>query len=110
MKVECRRETESGASVQPRYYISSLEVSAERQLAAARGHWSIENSLHWTVDVTLREDQSGVRKAHGAQHMATLRQISHNVLKHENSLNVGIQGKRLQVGWREDYLLKAFLG
>ena len=49
VKVECRRETESGATVQARYYISSLAASAERQLAAARGHWSIENTLHWSL-------------------------------------------------------------
>ena len=110
VKVESRRETETGATVHARYYISSLEASAERQLAAARDHWSIENSLHWSMDVTFREDQSRVRKDHGPQNMATLRQISHNLLKKETSLKVGIQGKRLQAGWKEDYLLKVLLG
>ena len=109
-KVECRRETEEGATVQARYYISSLEASAQRQLAAARGHWSIENSLHWSMDVAFREDQSRIRKDHGQQNMGTLRQISHNLLKQEASLKVGIQGKRLQAGCREDYLLRVFLG
>ena len=90
--------------------VSSLEASAQRQLVAARSHWSIENSLHWSLDVTFQEDQSRVRKDHGPQNMATLRQISHNLLKRETSLQVGIQGKRLQAGWREDYLLKVLLG
>ena len=54
VKVECRRETGGGATVQARYYISSLEASAHRQLAAVRAHWSIENSLHWSLDVTFR--------------------------------------------------------
>ena len=110
MKVECRRETAAGITVQARYYISSMEASAQRQLAAVRGHWSIENTLHWSMDVTFREDQCRVRKDHGPQNMATLRQISHNLLKKETSLKVGIQGKRLQAGWREDYLLKVLLG
>ena len=109
VKVECRKEAEGGATVQARYYISSMEASAHRQLAAVRAHWSIENSLHWSLDVTFREDQSRIRKDSAPQNMATLRQISHNLLKRETSLKVGIQGKRLQAGWREDYLLKVLL-
>ena len=109
VRVECRRETAAGTTVQARYYISSLEASAQRQLAATRGHWSIENSLHWSMDVTFREDHCRVRKDHGPQNMAALRQISHNLLRRETSLKVGIQGKRLQAGWREDYLLKILL-
>ena len=106
VKVVGRREAETGTTVQPRYFISSLDVSAERLLATVRAHWSIENSLHWSLDVTFREDQCRVRKDHGPQNLATLRNISHNMLKRETSLKVGIQGKRLQAGWREDYLLK----
>ena len=106
VKVVGRRDTGTDVTVQPSYYISSLDVAAERLLAAARAHWSIENSLHWSLDVTFREDQSRIRLDHSPQNMATLRQISHNLLKRETSLKVGIQGKRLQAGWREDYLLK----
>ena len=104
-----RRDTDKGITVQPRYYISSLDVSAGRLLEVVRAHWSIENSLHWSLDVTFREDQSRVRKDHSPQNMATLRQISHDQLKRETSLKVDIQGKRLQAGWREDYLLKVLL-
>ena len=106
VKVVGRREAETGITVQPRYFISSLDVSAEQLLAAVRAHWSIENSLHWSLDVTFGEDQSRVRKDYGPQNQATLRNISHNLLKRESSLKVGIQGKRLQAGWREGYLLK----
>ena len=110
IKVVGHRETAGGGASQPRYYISSLAAPAEQLLAAVRSHWSIENSLHWTLDVTFREDQCRVRKDHGPQNLATLRQISHNLLKKENTLKVGIQGKRLNAGWREDYLLKVLLG
>ena len=83
------RETAAGAISQPRYYISSLVAPAEQLLAAVRSHWSIENSLHWTLDVTFREDQCRVRKDHGPQNLATLRQISHNLLKNENTPESG---------------------
>ena len=57
VKVVGRRETETGATVQSKYYINSLAAPAEQLLGAARAHWSIENSLHWSLDVTFREDQ-----------------------------------------------------
>ena len=110
VKVVGRRETAGGTTVQPRYYISSLEPSAERLLEVVRTHWSIENPLHRSLDVTFREDQCRIRKDHAPQNMTLLRQVSHNLLKNETSLKVGIQGKRLQAGWREDYLLKVLLG
>ena len=62
VKVVGRREAETGITVQPRYFISSLDVSAKQLLATVRAHWSIENSLHWSLDVTFHEDQSRVRK------------------------------------------------
>ncbi len=106
VKVVGRRETPAGTTVQPRYYISSLDAPAERLLKVVRTHWSIENCLHWSLDVTFGEDHCRIRKDHAPQNMATLRQVSHNLLKNETSLKVGIQGKRLQAGWKEDYLLK----
>ena len=110
VRVVGQRQTTAGRASQPRYYISSLDGSAEQLLAAVRSHWSIENSLHWTLDVTFREDQRRVRKDHGPQNMNILRQIGHNLLKNEKTLKVGIQGKRLNAGWDENYLLKVFLG
>ena len=110
VRVVGHRQTHEGGITQPRYYISSLAASAEQLLAAIRSHWSIENSLHWTLDVTFREDQCRVRKDNGPQNINTLRQIGHNLLKNEKTLKVGIQGKRLNAGWDEHYLLKILLG
>ena len=92
--------------VQARYYISSLDAPAERLLETVRTHWSTLNFSHWSLDVTFGEDQCRIRKDHAPQNMATLRQISHNLLKRETRLKAGIQGKRLQAGWREDYPLE----
>ena len=110
VRVVGHRQTHEGGITQPRYYISSLAASAEQLMAAIRSHWTIENSPHWTLDVTFRKDQSRVRKDHGPQNINTLRQIGHNLLKSETTLKVGIQGKRLNAGWNEDYLLKVLLG
>ena len=108
------RQTAEGSASQPRYYISSLTGSAEQLLAAVRSRRSIENSLHWTLDVSFREYQCRVRQDHGPQNINTLRQIGHNLLKNElkneTTLKAGIQGKRLNAGWDENYLLKVLLG
>ena len=106
VRVVGHRDTGEGCTTQARYYISSLKASAKELLSAVRAHWSIENSLHWSLDVTFDEDRCRVRKNHAPQNLATLRQVTHNLLKRETSLKVGIQGKRLQAGWREDYLMK----
>ena len=90
VRVIGHRQTVEGTNSQPRYYISSLAASAEQLLAVIRSHWSIENSLHWTLDVTFREDQCRVRKDNGPQNINTLRQIRHNLLKNEKTLKVSI--------------------
>ena len=109
-KVTAQRETATETTVHSRYYISSLAGPAKSLLEATRRHWGIENSLHWSLDVTFREDHSRVRKDHGPQNLAVLRQIALNLLKQETSLKRGLQGKRLKAGWVEDYLLKVLLG
>ena len=110
VRVVGHRQTQGGAISPPRYCISSLAAPAAQLLAAFSSHWSIENSLHWTLGVTFREDQCRVSKDHGPQNMATLRQIRHNLLKNERTLKVGIQGKRLNAGWDESCLLRVLPG
>ena len=76
---------------------------------ATRKHWNIENSSHGSLDVTFWEDDSRVRKDHGPQNLAVLRQIALNLLKHQTTLERGIQGKRLKAGWVEGYPLNILL-
>ena len=91
---------------QTRYYITSLEGNAKALLQAVRSHWSIENSLHWVLDVAFDEDQCRVRVGNAAQNLAILRQIALNLLKQEKTATVGVHNKRLMAGWDNDYLLK----
>jgi predicted transposase YbfD/YdcC len=89
-----------------RYYISSLLSNAERILQAVRKHWSIENKLHWVLDVALNEDRSRVRKDQAPENFALLRHIALNLLKHEKTAKGGIHAKQFQAALKEDYLLK----
>ena len=66
----------------------------------------MENSVHWTLDVSFGEDDSRVSKGNGAEMFAVLRRMALNMLKHENTLRVGIAAKRKRSGWDHDYLLK----
>src|ERR1044072_2155157 len=93
-----------------RYYISSLEADAKKLNRVIRSHWSIENSLHWVLDIAFREDESRIRKDHGPENMTTLRHIALNVLKQDKSIKVGIKSKRKNAGWNERYLLKVLNG
>ncbi len=64
-----------------RYYLSSADFDAERAGQAIRGHWAIENSLHWALDVTFGDDQSRLRKGHGAKNMAVVRHFALNLVR-----------------------------
>jgi predicted transposase YbfD/YdcC len=89
-----------------RYYISSLVGDPPLLNRVIRTHWEIENQVHWVLDVAFREDDSRVRQGHAAENLAIIRHIALNLLKQEHSLKLGIQNKRLQAGWNNDYLLK----
>jgi predicted transposase YbfD/YdcC len=93
-------------TVENRYFIGSATTQAAEALRATRTHWQVENSLHWILDIAFREDESRIRKNHGAQNFALLRHIALNALKQETSAKVGIKNKRLKAGWDENYLLK----
>lgn len=93
-----------------RYYILSKRMSARSFGAAVRGHWSIENRCHWSLDVTFGEDQSRIRKGHSDANFSILRRTALSLLKNERTEKVGVKNKRLIAGWNENYLEKVLLG
>jgi predicted transposase YbfD/YdcC len=93
-----------------RYYIMSRKLSAREFAAAVRGHWSIENSLHWQLDVTFQEDQSRLRRGHADANFSILRRTALSLLKNNKTLKVGVKNKRLNAGWDDDYLQQVLFG
>ncbi|EGJ29006.1 MULTISPECIES: ISAs1 family transposase [Moorena] len=101
-----RQEKDGTTSFERRYYVSSLTNNAELLAKAIRGHWGIENQLHWVLDVQFSEDDSRIRKDNAPENLAIIRQIALNLLKQESTETTGIKTKRKKAGWDNDYLLK----
>jgi predicted transposase YbfD/YdcC len=70
-----------------------------------RGHWSVENNLHWQLDVSFREDERRIRHGHGAENFSRLCRICLNLLKNEKTSKGGVASRRKKCGWDNDYLL-----
>ena len=88
-----------------RYYIGSLPCDAQRIAHSIRSHWSVENNLHWVLDVVFGEDDSRIRKGHAAENMAMLRRFTLSLLKQDKSKG-SLKVKRKKAGWDNDFLLQ----
>ncbi len=105
-RVISTRTLKGKTSVETRYYASSLRCSAKPMAKAIRQHWSIENSLHWCLDIAFREDESVTRKGHGPENLAILSRLTHSLLKNERTHKQGIEGKRFRAAISPEYMLK----
>jgi len=104
--VESTREIKGKATTERRYFLSSLSLDGKGFARAVRGHWGVENSLHWTLDVQFSEDQSRARSGYAAENLATLRRLALNLLKREKTKKRGIKGKQHNASWDHAYLLR----
>ena len=101
--VIAERKIKNKHSVERRCYITSLEPNAEKIGHSIRSHWSIENSLHWQLDVNFKEDQSRLRTKNGAENFAAIRRMALSMLKQETTKKLSMKCKRLLAGWDSTY-------
>jgi predicted transposase YbfD/YdcC len=103
IRVASRAELADRGRFETRYYISSASLTAARAAEAVRSHWAIENRLHWVLDVTFGEDQSRLRKGHGASNMAVVRHFAINLLRTVQD-KISLRLRRKRAGWEPAYL------
>lgn len=102
-----RTDSRGSTSVEGRYYILSRRLSAQEFASAVRGHWSIENNLHWQLDVSFHEDACRIRRDHAPANLSVIRRFTLGLLKHETSSRRGIETKRLKCASSDEYREKA---
>jgi len=103
--VHSERQVGDKITRETRYYISSLPNDVKRFAEAVRDHWTIENQLHWVLDIAFREDDNRVRDRNAASNLSILRRFALSLCKQEKTAKVGIKIKRKRAGWNNDYLL-----
>jgi predicted transposase YbfD/YdcC len=104
--VESQRTVGGETTKEIRYYLNSFPSNGEVFAHAVRSHWGIENSLHWVLDISFREDDCRIRKDNSPENFALLRHIALNLLSQEKTAAMGIQNKRLQAAWDNNYLVR----
>lgn len=104
--VEVTRTTNNEVERSKRFFITSLDEDIDGFMRAVRKHWSIEINLHWSLDVSFREDHNRARAGHSAQNLATVRRIALNLLTQEKTHKRGIACKRKTAGWNHKYLME----
>ena len=107
--ISSRRTIGGKRSQEARYYMTSLEVDAEKIGNAIRTHWGIENSVHWVLDVTFEEDLSLITTGHAALNFSVLKRLTLNMLKLDKEAKTSLKGKRRKAGWNNAYLAKILL-
>lgn len=103
--VESQREIGDKISSETRLYISSLPSDAKIFAQASRGHWGVENGLHWCLDIGFREDDSRIRIGHAATNLSIIRRFALNLIKQDKTRKHGVKASRKRAGWDDRYML-----
>jgi predicted transposase YbfD/YdcC len=104
--VESIREIDGCQTREIRFFLASIAQNAKEFARAVRGHWSVENSLHWCLDVCFGDDACRARVGNAAENLAVLRHMAINILRRDTSKKRGIKGKQKNAGWDHPYLLR----
>ncbi len=99
-----RRRTFRKEVTEVHFFLSSLEADAQRLMELIRGHWSIENQLHWSLDVVFKEDCCRTRTGNGARNLGLLRRLAISLLNQENTYKASLKRKRYRALLNNDYL------
>ena len=100
----------AGTRAEIRYFLASYKDDPEKMAAAIRAHWAIENSLHWVLDVTFREDECRVRDRTAAQNLAMLRKIALNLIKQHSTAKISLKARRKKAAWDDQYMTQIISG
>ena len=104
--VETITEKNGTKTVEKRYYLCSLKLDVKQFAKAVRGHWGVENTCHWVMDVIFKEDESRARSGHAAQNLGTTRGLAMNLIRQEATNKRGIKGRVKRAAWDNSYLEK----
>ena len=109
VQVNREREVAGENTSTTHYYVTSYAGTAAEMAGWVRGHWGIENGLHWVLDVVFREDDSRVRAGHAGENLAMVRRVAVSLLRRAPGKGT-TPTKRLKAGWNDDYLLQVLQG
>lgn len=110
MAISYRIEKREKITIEQRYYISSKALTRDEFARSVRGHWAIENSLHWVLDVTMGEDDCPIYRGDAAEILACIRHMGLNMLRAETSRKASIRRKQKIAGMSSEYLEKVLNG
>lgn len=106
--ITSQRTIHQKTSIEKRYYVSSLPPNAEALANAIRKHWTVENELHWSLDVAFNEDRCRIKHKQAAANFAAIRRFALALLKNAKISKLGIKNQRLQAAWNDNFLEEAF--
>ena len=106
--IESQRTLNGKTSIEKRYYLSSLKPNAKVLAQAIRKHWTVENELHWSLDVAFNEDRCRIKHKQAAANFAAIRRFALALLKNAKLSKLGIKNQRLKAAWSDEFLEQIF--